>query len=282
MRRALPLLLLALVACGDKATPRAGETGGSTSAPPAASLAPDGVVLRVSYEGGLLPSHHVAGAPAWTLYGDGRFVGHGPQITIYPGPAYPNLQLWQASGEAVRWLAERAREAGIDGQRRDYGQPPVADAASTVFHLSDERGTHDVSVYALAEASGTGLTAEQAANRARLTDLLGLLGDPGRWPGSPTESAPYVADTVAVLARPYEHDGSNPSGTPQEIAWRGPDPASGRDVRGNRCLLVTGDALTAAMPDFRRSNTLTRWTYGGTAWTFVLRPLLPDEKDCPA
>lgn len=280
MRRALPLLLLlALVACGDKTTvaPRA---DGSTPAPPARSLAPDGVVLRVTHHGGLLPPNHVPPAPAWSLHGDGRMIGHGPQIDIYPGPAYPNLRVWQASGEAVEWLARRAREAGVDGQRRDYGQPPVADGQHTTFHLSDERGTHELTVYALYEGSGTGLTDEQNANRKRLLDLLGLLGDPGQWPGSPTKDEPYVAGTVAVHARAYDHD-DHPNGVePQEIAWRGADPASAPEVRGNRCLLVTGDALAAAMPDFGRANTLTRWTYGGKGWTFVLRPLLPDEKEC--
>lgn len=273
MRRAIPLLLLALVACGDKptVTPR-----GSASATPASSLAPDGVVLRVTYGGGLLPASHVPSAPAWSLYGDGRMVGHGPQITIYPGPAYPNLRVWQASGEAVAWLAQRAREAGVDGQQRDYGQPPIADAQHTTFRLSDERGTHEVTVYALYEGSGAGLTAEQSAHRKRLMDFLGLLGDPGQWPGSPTKDEAYVAATVAVYPRPYEPAAE--AREPQEIAWRGADPA-GVPASGG-CLLVTGDALAAAMPDFRRANTLTRWTYGGKGWTFALRPLLPDEKTC--
>lgn len=280
MRRLLPLLLLALVACGDKTavTPRADD---SSSPPPASSLAPDGVVLRVSYGGGFVPRDYVPGAPAWSLHGDGRMIGHGPQIDIYPGPAYPNLRVWKASGDAVRWLADKARAAGVDGQKRDYGQPPVADAGSTVFHLSDERGTHDLTVYALSEGFGTtGLTEEQAANRKKLLDFLGVLGDPGQWPGSPTEEDPYVAKTVAVFARPYPAPDPNAPAQP-EIAWRGPDPSSAPEQDGNRCVLVTGDTLATVMPDFARANTLTRWTHGAGTWAFTLRPLLPDEKHCP-
>ena len=280
MRRLLALpLLLALAACGDKAavTPRADGT--PSSSPPAHSYAADAVVLRVTYGGGLLPSNHVGDVPFFTLYGDGRVMTVGPQPAIYPGAAMPNVVVTRVSPDAVDWLADSARAAGVDGQRRDYGTPPIADGSTTRFHLSDEKGTADLDVYALNEGDGSpGYTAEQKANRERILAFYRLVTDPEKWPGTRSDEGLYEPAAVAVYATAYREDPQEPE--PQEIAWRGPDPAKGTDVRGNACTVVTGAALATVLPDLRRANTRTRWTYGGKAWGFALRPLLPDEKEC--
>jgi hypothetical protein len=84
---------------------------------------------------------------------------------------------------------------------------------------------------------------------------------------------------VAVYARPWRSSESDP-GTPQEIAWRGPDPAGGEEHVVGACTVVSGATLATVLPDLRRSTKRTRWTYGGKAYAFVVRPLLPDEKDC--
>jgi len=279
MRRALPLLLLALVACGDKATPRGDATVAPSTTPPAHSYAPDGVVLRVSHSGGFAPPIHAADLPTFTLYGDGRVTTIGPQVAIYPGPAFPNVLVRRVAPETVDWLAAQARAAGIDGEKRDYGTPHIADGANTDFHLSDATGTVDLSVYMLSETDD-GLTDRQRADRERLSAFVARLGDPGTWPGSNGDDEPYVPTTVAVYASAYHDDGAKDV-TPQVLAWGGPDPADGTDAHFSLCTLLTGDALARALPDLRRSNTLTKWTYGGKAWRFVLRPLLPDETSCP-
>jgi hypothetical protein len=287
-RRALPLLLLALVACGDTTTPRgdasvAPSTPAPSSSAPAHSYAPDGVVLSMSYSGGLRPADDIGDMPRWAMYGDGRVTTPGARITIYPGAAFPSVMVRTVSRETLDWLAAQARAAGIDGTKRDYGRPPIFDGSNTDFHLSDATGTVDVSVYMLTENDGfAGYTAEQRANRERLAAFQRLLTDPEKWPGATGEDEPYVPTTVAVYARPYRQE--PPAGEThvkaQEIAWQGPDPATGVEAHGKRCTLLTGDVLARVLPDLRRATTITRWTYGGKAWSFEIRLLLPDETAC--
>ncbi|HEV2891203.1 MAG TPA: hypothetical protein VGX28_12580 [Frankiaceae bacterium] len=275
MRRlaAVPLLL-ALASCADPTTvqPRASDT----TSPPAHSYAADGAVLTVTRVGGLLPRETISTLPLWALYGDGRVLTEGPVPAIYPGAAMPNLRVTRVDAATIDRLTARAREAGVDGQERDYGDPPVADATTTVFRLSDERGTVTLRVYALSEADG-GVTAEQAAARKRLRDFLASLTDGSLGP----DDEAYEPTAVAVYARPYVRDASDAQLREQVVAWKGADPALGADKPAGRCTVVTGDALATVLPDLRRANTLTRWTFEGKSWRFGLRPLLPDERDCP-
>lgn len=280
MRRLLALpLLLALVACGDKAALTPG-TDDATSPPPSHSYAADGVVLRVAQSGGLVAPDHGPDLPYFTLYGDGRVMTLGPQPAIYPGAAMPNVQVAKVGAETVDWFAAEARKAGVDGRERDYGDPPVADATHTVFHLSDAKGTVDLSVYALNEADGpTGLSAEERANRDRLVAFWRTLTDPEAWPGAHEEKGLYEPTAVAIYAGAYLAP-AEAGVEPGEIAWKGPDPAAGAKHRAGLCTVVTGDALAATIADLRRATTLTKWTYGGKTYGFKVRPLLPDEKGC--
>ena len=280
MRRLLVLpLLLALVACGDKAavSPRASDP--PSSSPPAHSYAADGVVLRVSSEGGLAPVDRTRSLPYFTLYGDGRVMTLGAQPAIYPGAAMPSVRVTRVDAATVDWFAAEARKAGVDGQERDYGDPRIADATDTVFHLSDATGTVDLRVYALSEGdSGSGYTEDQQANRERLAAFRSLLTDPPKWPGTHTEEGEYEPASVAIYAGAYVADPQITHTT--EIPWRGPDPAAGETHRAGLCTVVTGDALKATIGSLRRATTLTRWTYEGKAYAFRVRPLLPDEKGC--
>lgn len=273
---AAAVLSLALAGCADPAS--VGQEPPSASASGAGPVAADGVVLRVSYEGGMLPAGTIPELPFWSLYGDGRVITRGPEPAIFPGQALPNVQVGTVTSDTVERIAAAARAAGVDGEQRDYGDPPVADASTTVFRLSDEHGTVETKVYALAEGDDT------LANdpRRKLRDFLRRLtaAEPDGGFGAVSDEQAYDPAAVAVYATTYREPDAGADLEPQEVAWTGADPATGADTRAGRCLLLTGDALAKALPSFRQANALTRWRAGSAAWAFRLRPLLPDESTC--
>ncbi|HWL34571.1 MAG TPA: hypothetical protein VNQ77_00120 [Frankiaceae bacterium] len=276
-RLAAVLVALALAGCAEPSSVGQEPTPTPTPTP---AYAADDAVLRVEYRGGLLPRETVPDGPYWALYGDGRVVTRGPEPDIHPGQAMPNLRVAAVPAPTVTELVEAAREAGIDGVRRDYGDPPVADASTTVFVLRTEDGVVETAVYALAEHGDEGNEA-----RRKLYDFhrrLTAEREDGGFGGRSSDEV-YEPAAVAVFARPYtEHDddGLAVDHREQELRWRGPDPATGEDTRAGRCTVVTGAALATVLPDLRRANTLTRWRYDGKDWALGLRPLFPDESTC--
>ena len=272
MTRLAPLLLcLALGACADPAT--VGEPSPTRSA---AAYDADELVLQVRYEGGFVAPSTLADIPHWSLYGDGRILTQAAQIAIYPAPALPGFQVVATvSRETVARIVRDAREAGVDGEERDYGTPPVADAATTVFELDDGTRTVTTRVYAL-DMDG----AEDNDARAKLKAFAEKLTSE-EYAKADHAGALYEPRAIAVYATEYG-DRPNQGVTVQDLTWDGPDPAAATEAAAGRCLLLTGDALATALPAFRKANQLTRWRHDGTAWAFVVRPLLPDETDCTA
>ena len=136
----------------------------SASSTPAASSAPSVTAGRL---------------PLVSVYADGRVISEGPVAAIYPGPALPNLQVQQIDRGAVQDLVDRALAAGV-AETTDLGTPPVADAPRP-GSPSSRRGTP---TSARCTRSGEtppedgGLTADQEAARAKLSDLLTVA--PGR------------------------------------------------------------------------------------------------------
>jgi hypothetical protein len=267
-------VLLGLAACAQRdgsATP-----AGTTSAVvPAAAV---GLVLRVEYTGGFLsPSVLVARMPILSVYADGRVLAEGPVEAIFPGPALPNVQETTIDQGAVQDLVDQAMAAGV-AETSDLGSPPVADAPSTRFTVVTADETYQREVYALSETplEGGGLTPDQAAARAKLTDLFTTLTDTV---AGASES--YEPDAVAAIASPWIDPGDGLA--PPETAWPGPalpgEPTGGLPDVG--CVTATGDQAHALLVAAASANAATPWVGAdGTRWSVIFRPLLPDESGC--
>jgi hypothetical protein len=235
-------------------------------------------VLRVAYTGGFAPRQLLASRlPLLSVYGDGRVLTEGPTPAIYPGPALPNIQVTRIERSAVQDLVAAALDAGV-GDTADLGTPRIADAPSTRFTVSTGLETIEREVYALQETSedGGGLTAGQVAARAKLSDLLGRLTGL-----SAGRSEPYTPSAVAGIVSPYAP--GDPQLVQPEQPWPGPDlpgePLSGS--AGLSCVVATGDRTAAVLDAAAHGNELTPWVgAGGTRWSVVFRPLLPDESAC--
>ena len=58
-------------------------------------------------------------------------------------------------------------------------------------------------------------------------------------------------------------------------------PGRHRQPLGMRCGVVDGADLDTLWPILEKANALTPFTSGGKEYTFLVRPLLPDESGCP-
>jgi hypothetical protein len=280
-------LLLVLAACA--------APGGAGSPPDAADPglpgAPDELVLQVAYTGGYVtPETSLGRLPIVSIYADGRVLTEGPVPAVYPGPAWPNVQVQQIGRAAVHTLVDHARAAGVT-ETGDLGMPALADVPSTRFTLATATATTVREVYALSESTGTdpadsGLTAEQLAARAELRGLLDELTDlPGTLgPDAVSPVAAYEPAAVAALARPWTVAGSGePELVGPDARWPGPalpgEPAGPLPDLG--CVTATGEQARAVVAAARAATSLTPWvTDDGARWAVTFRPLLPHESGC--
>jgi hypothetical protein len=279
IRAAAAASLFLLAACA--------QDGGDSTLPAegAAPRDPDAVALRIDHTGGFVaPADLAARLPIVTVYGDGRTIVQGPQPAIYPGPALPNIQVIKISPADVDKLVTRATSAGV-GTATDLGRPPIADVPSTRFTVATEGGPATTEVYALSEAneSGGGLTPDQLAARAKLRDLLTAVSDPHTTLGVPAGAEqPYEPAALAAIATPYTAPDPAIGKDQPEVAWPGPALPGTPVGKGleTGCVTVSGADTAKVLAAADKANAATPWTSGGRKWTVLLRPLLPDEKEC--
>jgi hypothetical protein len=285
---AVLLLLLALAACADR--PGMAAPPSDPAPPPSAELPADAgaLVLRVEHTGGFTtPEMQAARLPIVSAYADGRVILQGPVAAIYPGFAWPNIQVLEVGKEGVQELADRALAAGV-AETDDLGTPPLADVPSTRFTLVTAAGTHVREVYGLTETAGLpdpGLTDAQVAARQRLQDLFDELTDLTLAQRPEDVPQPWTPAAVAAVVRPWtapEEDiaqGLNP----EPVPWPGPalpgEPLGPLPDLG--CVVATGDEVTAVIAAASGANVLTPWSSpDGGRWSVTFRPLLPDESGC--
>ena len=260
------------------------------AAEPGLPGAPDELVLQVAYTGGFVTPEMLAGRlPIVSVHADGRVITEGPVPAIYPGPAWPNVQVQEIDRAAVHTLVEHARVAGVTGTG-DLGTPPLADVPSTRFTLATATETTVREVYALTESAGmdagtSGLTEEQLAARAELVGFLDELTDLPGTLGADAVSpvAAYEPTAVAALVLPWTGD---PAAEPElaRPASGGPArrcPATRRARPSLGCVTATGEQAGAVVTAARAATRLTPWvTDDGARWAVSFRPLLPHESGC--
>jgi hypothetical protein len=276
LRPAALAVLLLLSACGAGGTADDASEPSSSGPPAPAS----GLVLRIDQTGGfVVPSSSFGRLPLVAVYADGQVITQGPVPAIYPGPALPNLQIRQIDQAEVQDVVDQALAAGV-AETGDLGAPPVADVFTTRFTLVTADDTHVREVYALSELpdreTTDGVTEDQAADRARLQDLLTSLSDLGM-----ADTTGYVPSAVAAIASPWvdPQDGMNYP----ELPWPGP-PLPGEPLSEPleiSCVTATGEEASALLEAAGEATQMTPWTSAdGSRWSVVLRPLLPDESGC--
>jgi hypothetical protein len=278
-------LLLGTAACAE----RAGSPG--SPSPSSTAALPDGdegtLVLQAEFTGGFVtPESIPSRLPLASVYADGRVIFEGPVNAIYPGPAWPNVQVLDIGPDGVQELADRALAAGV-AETDDLGMPPLADVFTTRFTLVTATETFVREVYGLTETQGmpdTGLTEEQRAARGELSSLLEELTGLAMFEDGAPAPESWTPAAVAAVVRPWtpsEEDiaqGLIPE--PQE--WPGPTlPGEPLGFPGLTCVTAAGAEADAVMAAAQGATMLTPWlSADGSRWSVLFRPLLPHETGC--
>jgi hypothetical protein len=242
-------------------------------------------VLRLEEGGGFVPIEFMAGnAPIFTLYGDGRIVFQ-QRTDVFPEPDAAGIvrtNPWrtaQLDAEQIEELLTFALgPGGLGAARENYGNDMVADASTSTFTINAGGVDKQVAIYALG-MEGEGV-ADVVARRAfqTLADRLRDFDDGGSISTEVYAPAGYRAVLVEREDTP-----------PNAIAWPWPDLTLDdfqADINGAGSQQFPHRAMT---PDEIAALDLGDVSGGmqgaalkgpdGKTYSFILRPLLPDETE---
>jgi hypothetical protein len=286
------LAALAVGACsatGSGASPATAESPGATSEPSVVEgiVHPTGasaIVLRLDESGGFVPAEFLAAhVPQFTLYGDGRvvFVSSNEILPerndgVITGQPVKTATLTEAQ---VQDLLEYAlRDGGLGAARADYQNPLVADAPTAVFTINADGATKTVSVVAL------GMDDPQPNADTAIKKALGELGSRlrdfdagGSLGGTPYEAAAYEGVLTAQdgLEGVQFRDWPWTDLTPADFTV----PNDPNVLPQGRATLTPEQAAALGVDSYE--NGIGGGVYlrddDGKTYTFVLRPVLPDQ-----
>ncbi len=279
---AVSVLLLA-VACGADQEVVTGDTDPSGSDLPESGR-PGGpvadLVVSVDVGGGFLPrGQSFRTVPQAVVYEDGTTLAPGATITIYPAPALPAVTKGRVDGDMVEQLVAAAADAGLlDENEEDFGEPTIADAATTTITVVADGKTHVTSVYALDGLGGlgpmpAGVTTDQQQARDRVSDFVQFVSRTVVGAGG----EPYVAERYRLLPLAPDQE-VDLAVEPDTRDWPFPDVA----LQEGECTAVSGEQADELHDALASASEITRWrTASGQTFVLSVRPVLPHEPACP-
>ena len=228
-----------------------------------------------------MPAFLATQAPIFTLYGDGTIIFRNPSLdplepvgSIFPMRAFRIARLSEAQVQDL--LARALGEGGLGIARPDYPNNQISDAATAVFTVNAGGVQKTVSIYALGlEIENTPDGPARVAFR-KLADRLGNIDDGGAIPTD--EYAPEHYRGILLDGQP---------GAPDAKPWPWTDVApsdfvSNADPNAFQlpARMMTVDEVKALEIEPFAGGFQGLTLIGpddGKAYTFSLRPLLPDE-----
>lgn len=260
----------ALAACGDLEQVSTTSDTTPTTAAPATIAHPTGsdeVVIKLSYEGGLVPvGYAFASVPALLVSGDLRMFSEGPIPAIFPGPLLPNILVQHLSEADLQAMLRVVEDAGLLAPPPDYrGGGNVADAPNTVVTINAAGGSFVHSAYAL------GIGDPETPARQKLLDAVTKLRAPGAASGTP-----YAATTYRLQARvvdPDELSRQEPPGT--VVDW--PADAGVSLAAAGECARVEASAIGSLFVDAKQN---TYFKENDVVYQVSTRGVLPGDPTC--
>jgi len=274
---------LALTGCGSvlDGPGDGGGGGGGGSAPYDHPTGAEDVLVSIKVDGGFVPvEYNLRNTAQFLLLGDGTVIVPGVVDAIYPGPAITPLQAATIREGQIQELIAAADEAGLLGEKIDYGQPLITDVPTTTVTFTVDGATVSQSAYALSyqDAPDSNLTEQQVAARAALQGFVettqGLAAaDSEQY--APTGIVAYRLS--AEFTPPVVDEGLEQEPRPWPIGTAPAPPTTGI----GSCVAVTGAEAPTLLAALVEANELTPWLIGTDPPSrMAFRPLLPGDPGC--
>jgi hypothetical protein len=282
----VPVLVIAtalvVASCGSD------DTSGSSSGTPSSEM-----VLQVSTIGGFAgPTVLLSSVPSVTVLSDGTVITPAPMIAIYPGPAISPMQQVTVAKSVVTGFVDKARSLGLLQDSLDFGQPPVADATTTVVVIRADGREYRHQAYALGLSNGFGglgasgplgtgsnlagpssLTADQEAHRTALNTLVNSAST------LPPGAKAWIPSEVAV----YDLGAYTPDTNLNQTAQAWPLatlPTLGGTASKPVCTTIGGGDATKLLTALAGANQRTPWILSGSNHALSFAPVIPGAPTC--
>jgi hypothetical protein len=298
MRTSLPAALLFVAitatACSSAGSPaRSGDGSAGPTTEPSAVVGAishptgaDEIILRFDEAGGLMMQEWFAAhAPYFTLFGDGTVVftsnvGTAPPVEggVMVNAPYRTARLTE--DQIQTFLEYALAEGGLAAARAEYQNPLIADAPTAVFEINADGIEKTVSVVAL------GLEDMEPNADTAIKEALAELGTRLRDfdAGGTLGSAPYEPAAYRATLTPAEGlqgvaftDWPWTDLTPADFAL----PEDPTVLQQGRAVITAEQAAAVGIDGFEGG--IPGGVYirdgEGRAYTFALRPLLPNETE---
>lgn len=274
-------LVVATAACGDPdrgsvvSEPTSQATIPSTAPSSIAhSTGADDLVLKLSYEGGLVPpDYHITDIPDLVVSGDGRIFTPAPASTPAPGELLENILVRQTNEEGLQALLRVVDSVGLLAPPPEYpDRHNVADAPDTVLTIAAAGGTFVHSAY------GLGIGDPETGARKTLLDVVTALGDVAAVVGTANidQGVSFVATTYRLQARPVDPVQLTDQAMPPTIVdW--PADTGVALAAASECARVVAAAVGRLFIEAMQN---TYFKDGDVVYRVTVRGVLPGDPAC--
>jgi hypothetical protein len=282
-------IALVTVACGGGAATPTGSAGPTPSPVPSGLEHPTGstdIVLRMEEGGGFVPiEFNAAQAPLFTLYGDGVVVFQ-QLLTEFPQPGADGITrnvAWRTAqldaGQIEELLTFALGPGGLGAARDNYAADGIMDAPNTIFTVDGGGVTKTVTINALGFDDPNNPDGPARASFRKLADRLRDFDN-----GGTISTEVYVPASYRALIIEREPD---PLLIPVAWPWSeiGPSDftqpaADGTGAPFPHRTMTAAEVAALGFGDVPGGiQGLVLKGPDGKLYSFILRPLLPGEKD---
>ncbi len=228
--------------------------------------------MAVFTTGGFVPIEvALADFPELVVMADGTVYREGAQVAIFPPPLLPAVERLTLDPAALEQVQRVLAESSALEPGTDFGEPPVADAATTT--VTSFLGGEEVSVSAYALGFDDLVSPEALAARRSLesaiADIQAIVDAAAA--GATITRPP----ALAVLTFP-----SLASEEDQPVREWPIDPTPRPQPSGGGCVVIRGGDVDTIWDAAADATIQTLWDIEGTPQPVVLRPVFAHESVC--